>query len=257
MKAEDIKAENVVKEEIPIEEKKEAKKEPIENYLKLTYDFKNIVREQLAIIKEDKKRTELEKTRVNEKLQAKKKEQEELKKHRFGTMKKKSVFTKANKKIEYFSPLKHLIPQHGEYSGSGDSLIAPDRVKEKNTWKTSKHQIGLFAEEPEKLDARTKQLIETGEATYKSLLEEERASYKMNNEGSFKKSLMDKKLQEEKVWKPNSFKKEVFTQIKPLNDPACSIHEQLKLISPDRVYETKLWNPTRKRMDYFDVEKKK
>lgn len=240
-----------------IEEKKEVKKEPIENHLKLTYDFKDMIRSQLSIIKQDKEKTELARTQANETLKAKEKEEVELKRHRFGAMKKKPPFSKANKEIEYFSPLKQLVPTHGEYGSNGDLLIAPDRAKAKNAWKTAKHQIGLFNEVPEDLDAKTKQFVDSGEAKYKTLLEEERAAYKMLNEGTFKKSLMDKKLESEKVWKPNSFKKDLFTEVKPPEDGACSIQEQLRLISPDRVYEKKVWNPTKKRLEYFDSPTKK
>eukprot|EP00826_Nyctotherus_ovalis_P018498 TRINITY_DN15549_c0_g1_i10.p3 TRINITY_DN15549_c0_g1~~TRINITY_DN15549_c0_g1_i10.p3 ORF type:complete len:146 (-),score=57.19 TRINITY_DN15549_c0_g1_i10:45-482(-) len=116
-------------EEAVVEEKKEAIKEPIENYLKLTYDFKDMIRSQLSTIKQDKEKTELARTQANETLKAKKKEEAELKKHRFSAMKKKPPFSKANKEIEYFSPLKQLVPMHGEYGSNGESLIAPERVK--------------------------------------------------------------------------------------------------------------------------------
>ena len=222
--------------------KPEVKQEPPEDNLKITFDFKDMIRAQLSIIKEDKEKTKLEETRTKQLKEQKHKEEAELKRQKFGTLKKKSPFLTANKKIETFSDKKELVTIHDKFQGGGDLLLLPDRAIEKKVWNPIKCRSGAFKEIPEKLDEKTKKFMEEGDRHYLELIDMEREEYKKSNDGTIKKSIMDQKLKEEKVWKPNSFKKGLFKQEIPLIDCTHSVEEQYKITSPDRMWEKKVWS---------------
>eukprot|EP01022_Parablepharisma_sp_SALTPOND_P014670 TRINITY_DN2014_c0_g1_i1.p4 TRINITY_DN2014_c0_g1~~TRINITY_DN2014_c0_g1_i1.p4 ORF type:complete len:350 (+),score=69.13 TRINITY_DN2014_c0_g1_i1:48-1097(+) len=248
----------------PVEEKKEepkpeVKKEPIENYLKLTNDFKDMVRAHLNELKQGKEQKEFAKTQAMKEMKKKRKEEAQAKQQKFTTFKKKPPFQKAVQTKGFFQAEKTTVMKHDLYHDGKQmyTLTALDRVKIENKWKPAKHRMDSFKDVPlEKLDKKTKKKVMEGEEKYQTLLKEERERYKGMNDGTLKKTLMDTKLQSTKVWKPNSFKKDFFEDEKPLNDATYTPRHRNKAISLERNYEKKVWQPSKVSMDYFGDKKK-
>ncbi|MDR3582691.1 MAG: hypothetical protein P4L67_05440 [Candidatus Pacebacteria bacterium] len=251
--------------EAPEEEKKEEKKlpppppEPRVDYLKLTSDFKAVVRAELTTLKEAKTQTELFKTKALEATKKREKQERELQKQKFTKFKKKSPFLKAVQTQGYFHPEKEKTVVHGPYNDGMATykLTSLDRVWAPHSWKPAATCMDVFHSVPmQKLSHKARTMIEAGELKYQELLKQQHDVYRNQNDGTLKKTILDTKLAEMKVWKPTKVQKELFTDVKPLNDGTMTPRERARKLSPARAYEKKVWNPPRASMDYFGDKKR-
>ena len=248
----------------PVEEKVEEKppeveKEPIPDYLYLTNDFRQILRQQLQALKEEKIKRDGTMTQMKSTLEKKKKEEVALKRQKFD-FKKKSPFLKAIQTKGYFFPGVKTVEKHGPYCGGKELYRATclDRVKEINKWGFTQARLDFFHEAPPStLSLKTQQMMKDGDEKYQSLLKLEQDEYKNKNDGTFKNKLMTTKLQTLKLWKPNIIRKELFIEEKPLYDTTYTPRHRLKAISLPRNYGPNSWLPIKTDLGFFVNKKRK